>query len=136
MVVAWCLFQLVIRDEIRVLVFKETADKVEEAADEVGDDDGEEDEAEDAVDVLHDQTEDDFFATSLIAEERFDDLVHTAHVEDGEDALDTHKTEKLQNDSALGAAVFVWRLSIDTLTSRNKIKRNRGDYICKEATAR
>ena len=55
MVVAWCLFQLVIRDEIRVLVFKETADKVEEAADEVGDDDGEEDEAEDAVDVLHDQ---------------------------------------------------------------------------------
>ena len=90
MVIAWCLFQLVIRDEIRVFIFEETADKVEEAADEVGDDDGEEDEAENAVDVLHDEREDDLLAAGLVAEERLDQLVDAVHLEEGEDALDPH----------------------------------------------
>ena len=90
MVVAWCLFQLVIRDEIRVFIFEETADEIEEAADEVGDDDSEEDEAENRVDVLHDEREDDLLAAGLVAEERLDQLVDAVHLEEGEDALDPH----------------------------------------------
>ena len=99
MVVAWRLFELVVRDEIRVFFFEETADEVEEAADEVGDDDGEQDEAENGVDVLHDEREDDLLAAGLVAEQRLDQLVDAVHLEEREDALDPHQTHQFDYHS-------------------------------------
>ena len=67
MVIAWRLLQLELGDEVWILVLEQAADKVEEAPDEVRDDHGQQDQSEHAVDVLHDEGEDDLLAASLVA---------------------------------------------------------------------
>jgi len=77
-------------NKVRGAILEQAGPEVEDAANEVGDDDREENEPEDAVNILHDEGEDHFLAARLVRENTLNQLVHTVHLQQGEDALDTH----------------------------------------------
>ena len=134
MIVAWCGFQLIIGDEVRVLIDEQARDQVEEATYEIGDDHSEKNQSENTVDVLHNEREDDFFATCLIAEQRLDKLVDTVHFKECEYALDTHETDKFDDDTDLGAAALLVDRAGRLIKSADQIEGHSSEDFEEEAT--
>ena len=135
MIVAWRLLQPELRYEVWILVLEQAADKVEEAPDEVRDDHGQEDQSEHAVDVLHDEGEDDLLAARLVAEQRLHQLVDTIHLKEREYALDPYETHELDNDSDLRTAAVFVDLARIFVISTDQVKRHCRDDLKEEASA-
>ena len=133
MIVTWCGFQIIRCDEVRVLIDEQARDQIEEATYEIGDDHSEKDQSENTVDVLHNEREDDLFATCLIAEQRLDKLVDTVHFKECEYALDTHETDKFDDDTDLGAAVLI-DLAGRLIKSADQIEGHSSEDFEEEAT--
>lgn len=86
-----CVLQLESINEILLVIFvsEKARPQVEEAADEVGDNDSQQNQSEHTVDVLHDQWENHFFASSLVGKQCFHKLIDPVHLQQCENALDS-----------------------------------------------